>query len=76
VTVGTALYSVSLLLRNLCSLGGRLLGTKVTGPEVLWLTPGMQTKRSQMGADDRDAKTDDPEESIHASTRSHSWHRR
>jgi hypothetical protein len=60
VTVGRALYSLSLLRRNLCSLGGRLLGTKVTGPEVLRLTPGMQRKRSQTGADDRDAKTDAP----------------
>ncbi len=59
-TVGGALCSISLLLRILCSLGGRLLGTKVAGPEVLWLTPGMQTKRSQTGADDSDAKTDDP----------------
>jgi hypothetical protein len=32
----------------------------VTGPEVLRLTPGMQRKRSQTGADDRDAKTDAP----------------
>jgi hypothetical protein len=107
VTVGGALYSISLLLRNLCSLGGRLLGTKVTGPEVLWLTPGMQRsapRREPMTGMRRpmtlalavaagfaaalvapatppfdpltNVEVPNHEESIHAETRSPSWHRR